>query len=434
LDIGSLGGIVSLQQGKTASSLQTDVTRLSTGLRINSAADDPSGLAISQSLQSRVNGLDQGTTSVQDATNALTVADGALATIEALLQRIRTLVVAANSTLESSDDVTDDQSEITQLVQEIDTVAAKTQFNGKTLLDGSLSSDATKPAQLLIPVNDGVESGDTLISTLPGLGPTIEESPNSSPEQFVQQLTVDSYDSTTGLLTLGGTIESTDPEFGPAQPFSFQVAPGTNYPTYLPFPPVPYTVPTLGQQDQYGNPVLNFNLGIVNSGDVGATSIILSIDAQTKVAGQNAQVNDGSSEGSLVSIDIPAVNATNLGVNEITLSTDGDSLINVAAEYRVDYGLSQISTIRAQVGAQVVALQADVQSTDNTAVQLQSSESNIADLDVGQAVTQFTLDQIRSSIQTAVLAKLYNQAPAVLALVQGDLSSSSSSTGGTAGP
>jgi flagellin len=423
LDIGSLGGIVSLQQGKTASNLQTDVTRLSTGLRINSAADDPSGLAISQSLQSRVNGLDQGVESVQTATNALTVADGALATIDTLLQRIRTLVVAANSTLESSSDIDDDQTEITSLVQEIDHVSNSTQFNGKTLLDGSLSSDQAQGPQLIVASNSSLASGDTIVSTLAGYQAQI----GASPEQFVQQITVDSYDATTGQLTVGGTIESTDPNFGPAQPFTFQVQAGTNYPTNLPIPPTPGNS-TFVQVDQNFNEQLGFNIGTLNEQDVGATSIILSIDAQTKAAGQNAQINDGSAEGSLVFIDIPAVNAQNLGVNEITLSTTGDSLINQAAEYRVDYGISQLNTIRAQVGAQIVALQGDVTSTQNTAVQLQSSESNIADLDVGTAVTQFTLDQIRSSIQTAVLAKLYSAAPAVLSLVQGNLTNSTSSS------
>jgi len=432
LDIGSLGAIVTLQQGKTASNLQTDVTRLSTGLRINSAADDPSGLAISQSLQSRVNGIDQGTQSIQDATNALTVADGALATIESLLQRIRTLVVAANSTIESSDDVSDDQTEITSLVQEIDNVSQNTQFNGKTLLDGSLSSNTPVGPQLLYAVNDGTASGDTLISTAVGYTAQLgdENDGFSDPEQFVQQLSVDSYDATTGTLTVGGTIESTDPNFGPSQPFTFNVLAGTNYPTTEPFPPEYGQTPIFAQLDQNNNQVLAFNIATLSASDVGTTSIIFNINAQTKAAGQNAQINDGSAEGTLSFIDIPAVNAQNLGVNEITLSTD-DSLINTAAEYRVDYGISTLNTYRAQIGAQIVALQGDESNQQTTAVQLQSSESNIADLDVGQAVTQLTLDQIRGSIQTAVLSKLYSQAPAVLALVQGNLTNPDAATGGT---
>lgn len=420
---------MSLQQGKTASSLQTDVTRLSTGLRINSAADDPSGLAISQALQSRVNGIDQGTQSVQDATNALAVADGALATIESLLQRIRTLVVAANSDLESASDVSDDQTEITALVQQIDEVTQNTQFNGKTLLDGSLSSNTPKGPQLLFAVNDGTSSGDTLISTALGYTAQLgdENDGFSDPEQFVQQLSVDSYDATTGTLSVGGTIESTDPNFGPSQPFTFNVAVGTNYPTTAPFPPTYGSTPIFGQNDQNGHQVLAFNIATLNAGDVGATSIVLNINAQTKATGSNAQVNDGSAEGTNVYIDIPAVTAQNLGVNEIALSST-DPLINEAAEYRVDYGLNQLNSYRAQIGAQIVALQGDESSQQNAAVQLQSSESSIADLDVGQAVTQFTLDQIRSSIQTAVLSKLYSAAPNVLALVQGNLASNNNSS------
>ena len=426
MDIGGLGGIVSLQQGKTASNLQTDVTRLSTGLRINSAADDPSGLAISQSLQSRVNGLDEGVQNVQTASNALAVADGALATIGTLLQRIRTLVVAANSTIESSSDIADDQAEINSLVAEIDHVSSTTQFNGKTLLDGSLSSDIPKQAQLLIPVNGQTASGDTLISTIPGYTAQVA----SYSPAFVQQLTVDSYDSTTGQLSLVVNIESTDPAFGAQQLDTVEVQAGTNY--YVGDPQGPPTPgnPSFAQaaDSGLGQQVLSFNIASLSPSDVGLTSILVSIEAQTKAVGQNAQVNDGSAEGTIASIDIPAVNAQNLAVNDITLSPTGDSLINEAAEYRVDYGISQLATIRAQVGSQIVAMQADSSNNQNTAVQLQASESSIADLDVGQAVTQFTLDQIRSSIETAVMAKLYSAAPAVLALVQGDLQGPSTSS------
>jgi flagellin len=364
--------------------------------------------------------------SVQTATNALAVADGALATIGTLLQRIRTLVVAANSTLESSSDIADDQAEINSLAAEIDHVSATTQFNGKTLLDGSLSSDTPKQAQLLIPVNDQTSSGDTLISTAPGFTAVV----NSYSPAFVQQLTVDSYDTTTGQLTLTVNIESTDPSFGAQQLDTVAVQSGTNY--YVGDPQGPPTPgnPTFAQSADsgFGQQVLSFNIATLSPSDVGKTSLLVSIEAQTKAPGQNAQVNDGSAEGTIVSIDIPAVNAQNLAVNGITLSPTGDSLINEAAEYRVDYGIGQLATIRAQIGSQIVSLQADTSTNANTAVQLQSSESSIADLNVGQAVTQLTLDQIRSSIETAVMAKLYSAAPAVLALVQGDLQGPSTSS------
>src|SRR5476649_1790647 len=104
MDIRGFGDIISLAQGRTQTALNADVTRLSSGLRINTSADDPSGLAIAEKLQSRVNGLDAGTQSVQDANNALNVADGALQAISDILLRIRTLVVEGTSDLKTADD------------------------------------------------------------------------------------------------------------------------------------------------------------------------------------------------------------------------------------------------------------------------------------------------------------------------------------------
>ena len=411
MDIGTLGDIVSLQQNRTQAGLQKDVNRLSTGLRINSAVDDPSGLAISQVLQSRVNGLDQGVQSVQNATNALTVADGAMATIGSIMQRLRTLVVGANSGLESANDVADNQAEINSLVTEINHISSSTTFNGRVLLDGSLSSDPTVPAQILQVVNNQISSGGNVIDS------TVDPSePAATPNapQVIQTLTVDSYDPTTNELSVSGTMESTDGSYGPPQPFQFFVLAGTNF-AVGDFPPAPGT-PEFLQTDQNGNPVMSFNIGTLTAADVGKTSTLLTVDATTKATGQNLNVNDGAGEGSTVSVDIPPINSQNLGVNGLTL---GDPLINSACEYRVDYGIQKLATARAQVGAQIVSLQEDAANASTTSVALQASESSIADANVGHEVSQFVLDQVRSQMQPSVLRRLYKAAPAVLALVNG---------------
>ena len=99
-----LANSVSLNLNRNQAALGTAVTDLSSGLRINTAADDPSGLAIAESLQAQVNGFDQGAQNVQDATNAAQVAEGALQTTTDILQRIRTLAVEGASDITSTDD------------------------------------------------------------------------------------------------------------------------------------------------------------------------------------------------------------------------------------------------------------------------------------------------------------------------------------------
>src|SRR5580658_1486031 len=132
-----LANAVSLNLNKNQQALQTSVTRLSSGLRINTAADDPSGLAIAETLQSQVNGFDQAVQNVQDANNAAQVAEGALQTTTDILQRIRSLAVEASSDITSPSDKQNLQVEVGQLLLEVNRISQNTQFNGLSLLDGS---------------------------------------------------------------------------------------------------------------------------------------------------------------------------------------------------------------------------------------------------------------------------------------------------------
>ena len=132
-----LANSVSLNLNRNQNALQAAVTKLSSGLRINTAADDPSGLAIAESLQAQVNGFDQAVRNVQDATNAATVAEGALQTTTDILQRIRTLAVQGASDITSVSDKQNLQAEVQQLLLEVNRISQNTSFNGQQLLDGS---------------------------------------------------------------------------------------------------------------------------------------------------------------------------------------------------------------------------------------------------------------------------------------------------------
>ena len=411
MDAGGIGeSKLLLAIGKTQSKLSTGVRRLASGLRIQTAADDPSGLAIAESLRSKINGLDQGSRNLQDASNGLTVAESGLKTITAILQRLRTIVVEANSDLVDDAQRNDLQVEVNQLTLEIDKIASSTTFNGKHLLDGSCSSAPPLPARVLIPVNDSLEAGGTVIDT------TFDPSqPSVTPgsQQFVQSATVTGYDPTADELTLSVTIASQDPSFGPAQTASVQVANGTNFPTFG-FPPSPGT-PTYFQFDQNGNPVLGFNTGTLTQADVGKTSLMLSLPAQQKADGSALTVNTGAAEGSVVTADVPDCSAVSLGVNDIQLSSD--QLFNEANEYRVDYAIQTVGGVRAQLGAQMVSLKEAGDNTQIASVNYASSESAIRDLDVGHEITTFTRDQIVSQFQTKLLTDSVQMAKAVTQLV-----------------
>lgn len=132
-----LANAVQLDLNRNQAQLQRSADRLSSGLRINTAADDPSGLAVAETLEAQVAGFDRASRNVQDASNAATVAEGALQTTTAILQRIRTLAVEAANDVMSSSDRTDLQAEVAQLLLEVNRISQNASFNGIALLDGS---------------------------------------------------------------------------------------------------------------------------------------------------------------------------------------------------------------------------------------------------------------------------------------------------------
>jgi len=130
--------------------------RLSSGLRINTAADDAAGYAISAGLTGQVNGLDQAGRNVGDATSMVQTADSAMNGIQNMLQRVRELAVQAqNGSLQTSDK-NSIQSEVNQLTDEIDREVGSVKFNGINLLDGSAGTSGSVTFQV------GANDSDTL--------------------------------------------------------------------------------------------------------------------------------------------------------------------------------------------------------------------------------------------------------------------------------
>ena len=123
----------------SSSSLATSIQRLSSGMRINSAKDDAAGLAISERFTTQIRGLDVATRNANDGISLAQTAEGAMVEISNNLQRVRELAVQSANATNSESDRKALQSEVDQLVGEIDRVARQTNFNGTSLLDGTFS-------------------------------------------------------------------------------------------------------------------------------------------------------------------------------------------------------------------------------------------------------------------------------------------------------
>jgi flagellin len=118
---------------------QKALQKLSSGYRINSAADDAAGLAISEKMKAQIAGLNQAQRNAQDGISLLQTAEGALNETTSILQRMRELTVQASNDTNTNTDRANIQKEIDQLKSEIDRIASTTQFNTKNLLDGTAS-------------------------------------------------------------------------------------------------------------------------------------------------------------------------------------------------------------------------------------------------------------------------------------------------------
>jgi flagellin len=138
------------------SSVAMAMQRLSSGLRINTAADDAAGYAISQGLTSQVNGFDQASRNVGDAVSMVQTAESSLNNTQSMLQRVRELAVQYQNGDLSSTDKTDIQNEVNQLTQEVDRQRGAVTFNGINLLNGTAGGANGVTFQV------GANSGDTL--------------------------------------------------------------------------------------------------------------------------------------------------------------------------------------------------------------------------------------------------------------------------------
>jgi flagellin len=124
----------------TSAKMSKNLEKLSSGLRINRAADDAAGLAISEKMRSQIRGMQQGQRNAQDGVSMLQTAEGALGEVHNILQRVRELSVQAGNTTLSSSDRTAIGEEMVALKSEVDNIAQRTRFNGLDLLNGSLAT------------------------------------------------------------------------------------------------------------------------------------------------------------------------------------------------------------------------------------------------------------------------------------------------------
>ncbi len=186
------------------SALSTSLSRLSSGLRINSAKDDAAGLAISERMTAQIRGLNQAARNANDGISLAQTAEGALAEVGNNLQRIRELAVQSANATNSASDRAALQQEVAQLAQEIDRVATQTDFNGTKLLNGSFSAQQFQVganAQQTITIDSIADARTSALGKFNGV--SISNNAVATPSNTPAALTVAFTGGSLGTITLG---------------------------------------------------------------------------------------------------------------------------------------------------------------------------------------------------------------------------------------
>ena len=350
-------------------------------------------------LQTQVDGFDQGSRNVQDATNAATVANGALTNTTNILTRIRTLGIQASSDLLSVSDRNDIQTELTQLVQEVNHISSTTSFNGINLLDGSHTGpQAFQLATLTATTNAFITGGLALVSL------TISSASNTTADGSYEIQVVAGSFATSTAPNIVVTYISSQGNVGTQITLAVGAGAGAS----------------IGVALSAGLGTIYVNAATFS--DIGSVAYVKEQQWVTSVNYATAPVltfQSGPNEGSVIQLSLINASATALRVSNVNvLSTNGtyNSLASEDVIGQVDNALNNVLYAQAQLGAVVDRLQEDQDNNNVASVNLQASESDIKDLNVAQASAQYTSDQVLVQAGTSLLAQANTNAQTVLGL------------------
>jgi len=365
--------------------------KLSSGYRINRAADDAAGLGISEKMRAQIRGNQQAVRNAQDGISMLQTAEGALDEVHAILQRMRELAVqAANGTYaENGAERTSIGQEILQLKNEIDRIATATKFNGQNLLTGTLAGTLSASSELLVGIQLNTTGGDATVT-----------------EINVQGARAGSY-----TLTGSGTsLTLTHDTLGVSQTITVNaIAPNSST-------------------------TLNFaNLGVsiklVSDNGKSAAGLVTDITAtannQFTVTGSgSAQLQVGANQGDNLSISFGNMQTTQLGASTSlnALITDDQNVSTIAkAETlitEIDGAIEDVNRQRGEFGAAQNRLESVIRSLGVTVENLSAAESRIRDADIAELSSQLVSQQILQQAGISVLAQANQMPQAALALLK----------------
>ncbi|WP_277189317.1 flagellin [Caballeronia sp. BR00000012568055] len=360
----------------TQSALSSAISRLSSGKRINSAADDAAGLAISTRMQTQINGLNQGVSNANDGVSMVQTASSALSSLTSSLQRIRTLAVQASTGTMSSSDQAALQQEVSQQIQEVNRIASQTTYNGTNILDGSAG---------IVNFQVGANVGQTINLDLSGSmsanslgGGVVAKGQTVGTVSGLQLSSTGAYTSTASSASITAVNVVSDGSGG----FTFTDQNGTALTST-----VANTIFSAGTTG--GSATAPITTLALSSG---ATSSGMSAASLTAISNAVAQINKVNKPANVSNLDISTVSGANV------------------AMVSIDNALTTVNNLQAQLGAAQNRFTAIASSQQAVSTDLSSAQSQITDANFAQETANLSKAQVLQQAGISVLAQA-NSAP-----------------------
>jgi len=456
--------IANNQLRKSENRMTSSVERLSSGLKINRASDDPSGMAISQKMRTQIRGLDRANDNANDGISVLQTAEGALTEVHSMLQRMRELCVQSANGTYTAEDRGAIQKEIDGLAAEIDRISNDTQFNNVGLLDGSIDkrgytnmdgvsvitfSDVVEPAEYNIRVSQVATKAEATGSlgftdvtaamagnlSINGEVVVVKEGQTADEvyrniRDVAETVGVDvTKESATSFklenVEFGSKkhvdIAWDNPTLGAAFGFSSTAENTQTTATSLSVSGKDTTITLIGSLNKAVYSAEGTKVTITDAGgfeieiDVDPAQVSVNETIAMDIMDIGAMVLQiGANEGETMKVKIPAVNTYTLSLDHLNVLSQTTSLeaINL-----LDNAIARVSSVRSSIGAYQNRLEHAISNLETSSLNMESALSRIEDVDMAEEMTEYTASSVLEQAGTSVLAQANELPQTVLQLL-----------------
>jgi flagellin len=404
----NIGALNTYRQMSANSAAQSkNMERLSSGLRINKASDDAAGLAISEKMRGQIRGLEMASKNSQDAISLTQTAEGALNETHSILQRMRELAVQSSSDTNTNSDRDKLQSEMNQLVDEIDRIASTTEFNGSKLLDGTFSN---KTFQI------GSNEGHTLDLSINAMGTAALGLTSSSTVESGVAVAANTLKD--GIYTVSGTDLKDNNGNIVGQVATNAVTVGAST-TSITFTNNATSGSTIVIED--GKAELRKELSTdgktLSAGEykIQGTNVVKDNEIVGTFSSGTATINGVAIDNTDLGITNALADTNTFTINSADISSRAEAAGSISA---IDSAIELVSSERSKLGAVQNRLDHTINNLGATAENLTAAESRIRDVDMAKEIMEQTKNSILSQAAQAMLAQANQQPQGVLQLLR----------------